>query len=92
MITYLKDLPLEKRKKTRALLERLRDNMIKQNKNYHELFIESNETTIQIIDDTLKPNPFTHRTKTLDECKQCIDRTADRYKDVYKLFKRKRGK
>ena len=90
MITYLKDLPLEKRKKAKTVLESLRDKMIAQNKEYYELFIAPNEITIQVINDTLKPNPQTHMIKSLDECKQCINRTAARYKDVHKLFKQKR--
>ena len=92
VITYLKHLPKEKKDKARKILTEMRDRMIEQNKNYHELFIKPNEIVIEIINSTLKPNPYTKRLTTLEECKQAIEKTATRYKNIHKLFRRKNGK
>jgi hypothetical protein len=88
MIIYLSHLPIEKRKKARALLESMKATMVEQNKKYHELFIAPNEMAIQVIDDTLRRNPQTHILKSITECEGCIEITTERYKEVHKLFRR----
>jgi len=93
-VRYLKELPKEQKDNLRDVLERARDNMKAQNKLYQELFIKPNEIAIEMIEGTLKPTRDKHGypkgLNTIEECKQCLDQTRARYKEIHKLFKKKR--
>jgi len=85
-ITYIHHLPVEKRKRTKELLEKMKANFIEQNKKYHELFLAPNERAIRVIEDTIKRNQQTHMLKSINECKDCIDKTVARYREIHNLF------
>lgn len=82
----LNQLPLEKRKKARALLLDIMRGLKRQNEFYHELFLEPNERAIQFVDDTLKRNQKTNILRSLGETEHCLQKTRERYQEINKLF------